>query len=244
MVLTRARSVKMAVSNETLQLEIQKMSQNIKQRLDILENGLTEKIKEAVNEMINMVKEELNEKILALGERVRFLEQNRNVVKDDRSLSFVVYDMAESEEEDVTEKVNHLLASQLKLGNVHVTEAERKPKPEGKDAGVIVAKCSNVKDKALIMQSKSTLKNSTHFSHIRIYPDKPKWQRQQEANVRLLVKSLGENKLYLRGNRVCTKDGQQQQVWQNNANRGQGHARSGQGRGPGRTGRGHTTTQA
>ena len=64
-------------------------------------------------------------------------------MKDDRSLSFVVYDMAESEEEDITEKVNHLLASQLKLGNVYVTEAEPKPKPPRKGCGCYCVEVCN-----------------------------------------------------------------------------------------------------
>ena len=50
---------------------------------------------------------------------------------------------------------------------------------------------------------------SEHFRHIRIYPDEPQWQRQYEANVRLLVKSLGAHKLFIRGNRVCERENHQ-----------------------------------
>ena len=65
--------------------------------------------------------------------------------------------------------------------------------------GVIVAKCLNFADKQKVMEAKSKLRDSAHFNHIRIFHDKPKWQRQHEANLRLMVKTLGTNKLYDRG---------------------------------------------
>ena len=87
-------------------------------------------------------------------------------------------------------------------------------------------------DRKKIMEAKSKLNTSEHFRHIRIYPDKPRWQRQHEANVRLLVKSLGTHKLFIRGNRVCERENHQD-AWVN-ANRGRGGERDqGQGRGRG-----------
>ena len=139
-------------------------------------------------------------------------------------------DMAESDDENVVEKVNNLVASQSSLPNVTITEAERKAKPE--DAGVTVVKCSDVNDRKKIMEAKSKLNASEHFRHIHIYPDKPRWQRQHEANVRLLVKSLGTHKLFIRGNRVCERK-HHQDAWVN-ANRGRGRKRNqGQSRGGG-----------
>ena len=65
-----------------------------------------------------------------------------------------------------------------------------------------------------------------------IIADKPRWQRQHETNVRLLVKSLGTHKLFIRGNRVCERE-HHQDAWVN-ANRGRGRERDpGQGRGRG-----------
>ena len=58
------------------------------------------------------------------------------------------------------------------------------------------------------MEAKSKLNNLEHFRHIHIYHDKPKWQRQQEGNFRILVKSLVPNRLFLKGNRICEKDQQ------------------------------------
>ena len=85
--------------------------------------------------------------------------------------------------------------------------------------GVIVARCVNSDQKDKVMKAKSLL-NTGNYRHISITHDKPKWQRQHEANLRLVIKTLGTNKLYLKGNRVCANDDDQN--WQNAGNRGRG----------------------
>ena len=74
--------------------------------------------------------------------------------------------MADGVEENVAQRVNTLLSGELKLENVQVTSAERKPKFNNNDCGVIVAKCVNFADKQKVMEAKSKLRDSTHFSHI------------------------------------------------------------------------------
>ena len=128
--------------------------------------------------------------------------------------------MAESDGENVVNKVNNLAASHLSLPGIQVEAAERKPKPDGKDAGVIVVKCLSYNDKKRIMGAKSKLNTTEHFKHIRIYQVKPLWQRQHEANIRVLVKSLGTHKLFVKGSHVCER-GNHQDNWVNN-NTGQG----------------------
>ena len=81
--------------------------------------------------------------------------------------NFVVYDMAQDENEDVKDKVNNLLRDVLKLRDVKVSSAERKPAYNGRDNGVIVAKCSSIEAKSAIMEAKSLLRDSEHYSHIR-----------------------------------------------------------------------------
>ena len=211
----------MAITNATLQQEIRKMSSDIGARMDAMEDGLATKIRLAVSELIADVKAELDAKLRALEARVTALEERPEApASEDRSLNFVIYEMAESDGENVVNKVNNLVASQLSLPGIQVEAAERKHKPEGKDAGVIVVKCLNYNDKKRIMEAKSKLNTTEHFKHIRIYQDKPLWQRQHEANIRVLVKSLGSHKLFVRGSRVCER-GNHQDNWINN-NTGQG----------------------
>ena len=149
--------------------------------------------------------------------------------------NFVVYDMAQDENEDVKDKVNNLLRDVLKLRDVKVSSAERKPAYNGRDNGVIVAKCSSIEAKSAIMEAKSLLRDSEHYSHIRIYPDKPKWQRVHESNMRMLVKTLGQNKLFIRGNRICDTAGGQHNFQPVNGGEGRDQpVGRGRGRGQGR----------
>ena len=103
-----------------------------------------------------------------------------------------------------------------------------------------MATCENLDDKKKIIEAKSLLRNSPHHSHVSIFHDKPKWQRQHEANIRLVVKTLGTNKLFVKGSRVCVSNDEQQ--WHHNTRpqrgarnehvRGRdGQVRRGQGRG-------------
>ena len=230
----------MPITNETLQEDIHQMSQDIGRRIDAMENGLAEKIKNAVRDLIADVKAELDAKLLALENRVAALEDRpATQAPDDRSKNLVIYEMAESDNENVVDKVNELIAVQLSLPEVQVAEAERKQKPVGKDAGVIVVKCGDMDSKHRIMEAKSRLNGLDHYKHIRIYQDKPRWQRQHEANVRLLVRSIGSHKLFVRGDRVCEKGDQQAGFVNVNHARGQGEGQ-GRGRGAGRgAGRGN-----
>ena len=92
-----------------------------------------------------------------------------------------------------------------------------------------MVKCSVISDKRKIIEAKSKLNTFEQFKHIRIFHDKPRWQRQHKANVRLIVKSLGTNKLFIRGSRVCER-GNQREAWEN-SNRpqadGEGQGRNG-----------------
>ena len=231
----------MSESEEVKNL-IREMSKTLSDKIERLENSLADRITNIVQEQINAVKMEITQSLSSLEARVVALEEKP---VDDRMCNFVVSGLAESDDENVVDKVNTLLQQELKLQDVHVTNADRKPTYNGRVCGVIVAKCTNVDDKNKVMEAKSLLRNSTHHSHISIFNDKPKWQRQHEANVRLVVKTLGTNKLFLRGSRVCASNVEQQ--WQQ-VNRGgvRGGARGGQLRGrgaqgPGRIGQGRGT---
>ena len=192
---------------EALRQDFKTMSDTISSRFDRLELSIGDRIKEAVLEYITTVK---NEFTVAMGAFEKRLEAVEAKSVPDLASNFVVYEMAQDENEDVKDKVNNLLRDVLKLEDVKVSSAERKPAYNGRDNGVIVAKCSSIEDRSTIMEAKSLLRDAEHYSHIRIYPDKPKWQRVHEANMRVLVKTLGNDKVTLRGNRVLVCDGDRQ----------------------------------
>ena len=101
---------------------------------------------------------------------------------DDRALNFVIYGLEESDEENVTDKVNNLVGAQLKLPQVKVAEAERKQTFRADINGVIVARCVNNDQKDKVMKARSLL-NTGNYRHISVTHNKPKWQRQHEANL-------------------------------------------------------------
>ena len=215
---------------EALRQDFKTMSDTISSRFDRLELSIGDRIKEAVLEYITTVKNEFTEAMGAFEKRLEAVE-GKSV--PDLASNFVVYEMAQDENEDVKDKVNNLLRDVLKLEDVKVSSAERKPAYNGRDNGVIVAKCSSIEDRSTIMEAKSLLRDSEHYSHIRIYPDRPKWQRVHEANMRILVKTLGNDKVTLRGNRVLVCGDRQLHDFQQQPPRGQGRgqqANRGQGR--------------
>ena len=203
--------------------EIRELSVNFEKRMDKLETGIADRIMGIVTEVIDAISHEMTVKLASLEELIATLE-SQPPPQNDQELAnnFVVYGLAEGAdgvEEDVTQRVNTLFSGELKLENVHVTSAERKPKFNNNECGVIVAKCVNFANKQKFMEAKSKLRDSAHSSHIRIFHDKPKWQRQHEANLRLVIKTLGTNNLYVRGSRVCLTD-ERENDWHNQNGRG------------------------
>ena len=212
---------------DDIRQEIRELSVNLDKKMDKLETGITDRIKGMVTHLIDAMRQEITVKLASLEERIATLEsqpppQNGQELAN----NFVVYGLAEVAdrvEEDAALSVNTLLSGELHLENVQVTSAERKPKFNNNDWGVIVAKCVDFTDKQKVMEAKSKLRESEHFSHIRIF---------HEANHRLVVKTLGTNKLYVRGSRVCLTE-ERENDWQNQNGRGQPPGR-GRGRGRGR----------
>lgn len=220
-VTTRSGAASISIEDFT---ELKNLMQGVKTdlggKIDRLETSLGDRITAIsidVQEQIRALKDEINGTIDALELRVTALEQEAPATQsDDRRCNFVISGLAESENEDVTDKVNNLLCNDLKLPGMSVTKAERKDKFNGNTCGVVVAVCGNLDDKKRVMDAKCSLRDSVHNKHVSIFHDKPKWQRQHESNVRLVVKTLGTHKLFLKGNRVCVQNNNNQHPQQNN----------------------------
>ena len=195
-----------------------------------------------VTDLIDAMRQEMTVKLASLEGRIAtLLIESQPPPQNWQELAnnFVVYrlmEVADGVEENAALRVKTLLSGELKLENVYVTSAEQKPKFNNNDCGVIVAKCVDFTDKQKVMEAKSKLRESEHFSHIRIFHDKPKWQRQHEENLRLVVKTFGTNKLYVT-NSPLTEE--RENDWQNQNGRGQARGRGrrrdcGRGAGQGR----------
>lgn len=227
-------------TNEDILAHIKTVESNITNRINTLETNLSEEVKKLVLEHIDNVKAELVQMITELGNRVKLLEERPlppPPSADDRSANFVVYGLAESENENTTDVVQQLIVNQLQLAvdDVRITEAVRKEKHGANTCGVIIAKCTDASQKSKVMKAKKVLRDSPQHSHVGIAPDKPKWQRQHESNMRQIIKTLGHNRLYVQGNRVCTVPNNQQNAAVVGAQGQRGGVRGG-GRGNGRGG--------
>ena len=192
---------------EDLRAELRVMYTELTTKMESMERKIAERIKEVVKEQMTSLKAEITERLDAMEDRIAALEARLapNTTADDKSCNFVVYGLTENDEENVVEKVNNLILGQLKIENVRVTEAVRK-ETYNNGCGVIVAKCASAEDTKQVMAAKSKLRDAEHYNHVNIAHDKLKWQRQHESNMRLIVKTLGTNRLFVRGSRVCTSN--------------------------------------
>ena len=158
MVITRSSQ---GTTMDDVKQEICELFVNFKKRMDKLETGIADRIKGMVIELIDAMRQEMTVKLASLEERIATLE-SQPPPQNDQELAnnFVVYGLAEvadGVEENVAQRVNTLLSGELKLENVHVTSAERKPKFNNNECGVIVAKCVNFAIKQKVMEAKSKL---------------------------------------------------------------------------------------
>ena len=150
-------------------------------------------------------KEVVNADIDKLNTRLDTLSVPKS---DELRLNIVVRNVPESENKNVNNKLNAVTKEGIILQGIQVAHAVRKRGFNGR-SGVIIAKCKSSEDKKAIMKNKKVLKDSRNFKDRSIYHDKPRVERQYEANVRLLVDMLAKDKLEVRGSRVQKK----QHIW-------------------------------
>lgn len=199
--------------------QIQSVTSSVTERFDQLERSITnnvidaiavniaKKIKEsvdlAISEKLATFKEEIQQDISKLAADFENAPRT-NVGVDARNLNFVVYNLIESSTENVERKINSMLREGMKL-NMSVISAKRLVSRNNNIPGIIIATCKDAKDKESIMKAKPELRRSRNFSDVRISHDKAPEQRANEANLRIILREIGEDKYELRGNRLVFK---------------------------------------
>ncbi len=119
--------------------------------------------------------------------------------QQEEDLIIVVRGLPEGPGEDTTKKLNEVLTGELKLKGAPVSSAERKVSRNDRYPGLVIAKCKTRADKDLVMKSKAQLRKSTQYNKVMIDHNKSAEQRAHEANMRLLVNTVGKDKLVVRG---------------------------------------------
>ena len=116
--------------------------------------------------------------------------------------SIIVKQLEERENENINDRVNSLIYNGLKLDNIKVESATRKPTKSDTKPGIIVAVCKSMKDKDNIMQRKRDLKRSRRYENVYIEHHMPPEQRHLNSNLRTIVNTIGSDRLWLKGARV------------------------------------------
>ena len=91
------------------------------------------------------------------------------------------------------------------LDAVSIETVDRKESMRNGVPGVIVATCSTLEDRNQVMKNKMKLKENRKYAKVYIDSDKPRKERQYQANLRLLVNALAKDTLIVKGDKVCKR---------------------------------------
>ena len=171
---------------------------------------IVKSIKKVDETALSTLKEELGDEMDELNRRMKNLEEkvgsNR---KEDEGCSqsdklkrgIIVKQLEEMENENINDRVNSLIYNGLKLDNIKVESATRKPTKSDTKPDIIGAVCKSMKDKESIMQRKRDLKRSRRYENLYIEHHTLPDQRRLNNNLRTIVNTIGSDRLWLKGSR-------------------------------------------
>ena len=183
---------------------LNKRMDGINNCIDNLEASLDEKIKTCVTEEVRKFKDSIDGEISSIRTKVSAIENDRPTTS--RGLNIVLTNIEKNEEEtmeSLKEKVTAVLES---FGaQVTILNAERKQSYKENNPGVVIATLSSAEDRRKVLKEKYKLKDSAHYSVVRIYPDLTWEQRKHERNMQTLINSVAGDKLIWRNGHVQRK---------------------------------------
>ncbi|VDH92828.1 Hypothetical predicted protein [Mytilus galloprovincialis] len=127
------------------------------------------------------------------------------VSREDRQNNVIIRNLPESKNENLLNKVGGLLKDGLKLKDISVKSADRKTSNNDSRPGVIIVSFEISDDRRKVMAAKRMLKDSRNYKNVFIDFDIPKAQRVLNANLRNIVRTIGQDKLEIRGSRIQVK---------------------------------------
>ena len=204
-----------AVENDTKE-KLKKLEKDMRKDIDKMKRNIdrTEtEVKRLSETDIPTIQERLGDEIDSITERVAVLERNKTETcrhndkenLDDRKRRIVIRNLTERENENVKDRVNNII-EYLKVKDISVETAERKPNNYNSKPGVIIATFYRYEDKEHVMRLKKNLKYSTRYRDVYIENGVPAHQRKLKSNLRTIVNTLGREKLRLRGSRIIRAD--------------------------------------
>ena len=160
-----------------------------KRELAISNNEEIENVKRQIEQVQGTISDVLNQ---ASGPRS----------SDDLALNIAIRNLAESDNENIMNKVDALIKDGLRLRNISCEKAVRKTARGDNRNGVIIATCESADDKKEIMRNKSKLKERRQYEAVYIEHDRTLSESNQISNLRKLVTAVGGDRLRVQGSRV------------------------------------------
>ncbi|XP_071147441.1 uncharacterized protein PF3D7_1120000-like [Mytilus edulis] len=161
-----------------------------------------EQLKVDVNEDFQSVKNEIS----SLKDRCQEpMIRPEAEAENNKRNNAIIRNLAESENENLFNKVSGLLKDGLRLKNISIHSVERKRSFREGKPGLVIVKFQNAQDKREVMEVKKTLREARNYRDVFIENDLPKAERMLNANLRHIVNTIGKDKLEIRGSRIQTK---------------------------------------
>jgi hypothetical protein len=190
----------------------QRISNKVAQLLDKRVNSEMTKISRKVEADIVSLREDLKadlaDELSEMNCKIQNISSGGNsvLVQPDLSLNVVIKDLSESPNENTKSKVNSLIRTGLKIADVSCVKAERKKSSNVNKPGLIIATFSSHEDKRKVMANKTSLLSSGQFKDVYISHDQTHAERTMANNFRVILGSLKQHGLVLRGSRIVRKD--------------------------------------
>ena len=127
------------------------------------------------------------------------------IARDESKLRIVIRNLPENRNENIQNKVNGLLKDGLQLKDISLRSVERKKSNRENRAGIVLVCFDSFEDKRKVMETKRKLRDTRNFKDVFIEHDLPRSQRMLNANLRNIVRTIGKDKLEIKGSRVQVK---------------------------------------
>ncbi len=182
LVLVMKLQQKCELTEEVMDTKIQNSLQAHKKEVDRKLKSETKKLDDKITELKQTLREEVNN--LKTASKPETKTEHKLVVKN----------LQETKKENLMNKVLAVIRDGLKL-KTKIAKVERKLSRNDNRPGIVIVTCENINDKREILSSKRKLKSSKQFSEVYIDDDKPRELREQERNMRVMAKALGNVKV-------------------------------------------------
>lgn len=208
------------------------MFQSLTERMDALETNLERRltskianiidkrvnvemkqVKKHVDERLDTIRADITTDIETLTTRLDTMQQSASAANGTEDtnrlkLQIVIRNLMAHDNENITSKVEALIRDGLRLRDVMISSAERKPSDNRGHAGVVIVTFATFSDKQNVMAVKAQLKHSSQYKRVFIHHDQTREERLMVSNLRVIVDAVRNNKsdISVVGSRVVTSE--------------------------------------